>query len=132
MTQTQQTVVFVCPHGAGKSRLAAAWFNGSAPPGWRALSAGITPQATVSTHAARLLAGTAVEGLLDTEAPRPVTGLTGATLLVAIDCPTEDVEAAIRWRLENGGFDEAMSEEICGRAQALADLITHGSAAHQR
>jgi protein-tyrosine-phosphatase len=28
-----ETVLFVCPHGAGKSRVAAAWFNGSAPPG---------------------------------------------------------------------------------------------------
>lgn len=28
-----RTVVFVCLHGAGKSRIAAAWFNWVAPPG---------------------------------------------------------------------------------------------------
>ncbi len=36
-----RTVLFVCPHGAGKSRIAAAWFNGAASAGWWATSAGV-------------------------------------------------------------------------------------------
>lgn len=43
----QRTVLYVCPHGAGKSRMAAAWFNCWAPPGWRATTAGISPQTEV-------------------------------------------------------------------------------------
>lgn len=125
MTETSWTVMFVCPHGAGKSRLAAAWFTGVAPPGWRAVSAGVTPAEEVSVHAGRLLAGTAVEGLLDAQAPRPVTAISGATLVVAIDCPAGDVEAAVHWRLEHDRFDEAMSQEIRNRAQSLATLLTH-------
>lgn len=52
-------ILFVCPHGAGKSRLAAAFFNQVAPTGWWATSAGQEPQATLGTNASRLLAGTA-------------------------------------------------------------------------
>jgi hypothetical protein len=45
-------VVFVCPHGALKSRLAAALFNAGPPAGWQAASAGVVPQAAMSVHAA--------------------------------------------------------------------------------
>jgi protein-tyrosine-phosphatase len=31
-----RTLLFVCPHGAAKSRLAAAYFNAAAPSGWHA------------------------------------------------------------------------------------------------
>jgi protein-tyrosine-phosphatase len=58
-----QVVVFVCPHGALKSRLAAAFFNAAARPGWRAVSAGLEPQADPSVHAAALVAGTARSGV---------------------------------------------------------------------
>ena len=34
-----RTILFVCPHGAGKSRMAAAIFNRLAPAGWQATSA---------------------------------------------------------------------------------------------
>src|SRR5213078_4079664 len=34
-----RTVLFVCEHGASRSRLAAVWFTLVAPPGWRATSA---------------------------------------------------------------------------------------------
>jgi hypothetical protein len=63
------TVLFVCQHGAGKSRMAAAWFNTDPPPGWRATSAGVEPQTSVSLHAPRLLAGTVAEATLDRTRP---------------------------------------------------------------
>src|SRR5579864_2342132 len=53
-----KTVLFVCLHGAGMSRLAAAYFDQSAPVGWCAVSAGLEPGETLSHTAARLLAGT--------------------------------------------------------------------------
>jgi hypothetical protein len=45
MTMTaRRTVLFVCPHGAGKSRIAAAWFDGLGLAGWTATSAGLQPR----------------------------------------------------------------------------------------
>jgi hypothetical protein len=118
-----RTVMFVCLHGAGKSRIAAAWFNGIAPPGWRATSAGIDPQATVSTHAARLLAGTPVEGLLDHSLPRPLAAVADPDLMVTIDCPAGQVPGALAWALVNQRFDAELSEELRQRAETLARTL---------
>lgn len=119
------TVLFVCPHGAGKSRIAAAWFNGSAPPGWRATTAGVSPQTEVSLHAPRLLAGTDVAHLLDTAPPRPLTAVPEATVVVAIDCPAESVDMpTVNWQLDNPDFDEAMVAELRQRAQNLARVLS--------
>ena len=116
----QRVVLFVCPHGAGKSRMAAAWFDGVAVPGWAASSAaGVQPQATVSEHAKRLLARTSVRTLLDETRPRPLPDVLTADLIVAIDCP-DTVEATLRWELAHQRFDEAMCAEIRDRVHALA------------
>jgi hypothetical protein len=114
------TVLFVCPHGAGKSRIAAAWFNGMAPPGWWATSAGITPQASVSAHAPRLLAGTAVEGLLDPALPRPVAAVADPAVVVTIDCPPGAVPDTLAWHLTSQGFSVELREELRRRVAALA------------
>ena len=50
-----RTVLFVCAHGAYRSPLAAAFFNASAPDGWRAGSPGVEPQAAVSPAALDLV-----------------------------------------------------------------------------
>lgn len=126
---TMSTVLFVCPHGAGKSRLAAAWFNGSAPEGWSATTAGVHPQQVVSVHAPRLLAGTPVEELLDHAAPRALSAVPDAALVVAIDCAADVAAAQLRWQLDNQEFDAAMSEEIRLRAQDLARSLGSGPAA---
>jgi hypothetical protein len=118
-----RTVVFVCLHGAGKSRIAAAWFNGVAPPDWRATSAGVAPQATVSAHAARLLAGTSVESLLDHGLPRPLAAVADPNLVVAIDLPPGEVPGALAWELANEQFDAALGEELRQRAEALARTL---------
>jgi hypothetical protein len=78
------TVVFVCPHGALKSMLAAAFFNQAPPTGWHARSAGLESQEHVSFHAAPILSGTAAAAFLETQPPRPLTPTLGDHL-VAID-----------------------------------------------
>jgi hypothetical protein len=129
----RRTVLFVCPHGAGKSRIAAAWFSGLGVAGWTATSAGVHPQARVSAHAARLLAGTPVLALLDEALPRPMSAVSRADLLVAIDCPPE-VGADVRWTLAHQDFDEWMCAEIRDRVERLvaswpadAPVVTPGS-----
>ena len=69
---TTQTILFVCLHGAGMSRMAAAYFNHAAPHDWHAVSAGLEPAEYLSSTAASLLAGTDAEAFLDHSAPRPV------------------------------------------------------------
>jgi len=89
----KQTVLFVCPHGAAKSRMAAAFFNRVAPETWQATSAGVTPQDAVSLNAIRLLKDGDAEALLDVTPPQPVAAVPSPDRIVAIDC---DVPQAVR------------------------------------
>lgn len=120
---SQRTLLFVCPHGAGKSRMAAAFFDRVAPPGWSATSAGLDPDPVVSQNAVRLLAGGDAETLLDRDPPRTVDSVAQADRVIAIDC---SVPSGERWDLVNRTFDEAMREEIRGRAEAVAAGLRPG------
>src|SRR5829696_7467128 len=105
-TDAMRTLLFVCPHGAGKSRVAAAFFALVAPPGWSATSAGLDPGPELSPTAARLLAGTDAAGHLDPEPPRPVSAVPSAIRVVGIDCVPPRMTDG--WELRNGEFDAAM------------------------
>lgn len=107
-------MLFVCPHGAGKSRIAAAWFGANAPAGWAAITAGVSPQPAASAHAPRLLAGTAALALLDPQRPRSISAVPDADLVVAIDCPIGAVAADVRWTLAHREFDEQVAVELQG------------------
>jgi hypothetical protein len=113
-------VLFVCPHGAGKSRIAAALFNAAAPPGWSATTAGIEPQDQVSVHAPRLLAGTSAETHLDIGLPRPLSAVVDPARTIAIDC---ELDGAEPWELQQAVFDEAMREEISERVGTLISRL---------
>jgi hypothetical protein len=108
-------LAFVCPHGALKSRLAAAYFNLNALPGWRAVSVGLRPQENVSAHAAPLLAGTAAAPFLDTDPPRELSA-GDVAVVVAIDC---EVGGATMWQLANGEPGHAMRKEIASLVEQL-------------
>jgi hypothetical protein len=113
-------VLFVCPHGAGKSRIAAAWFNALAPAGWTATTAGVEPQASASVHAPWLLAGTPALAFLDRELPRARSAVSYAAFVVAIDCPVGVAPAEVVWSLEHREFGEEMAGELRRR---VADLV---------
>jgi hypothetical protein len=121
-------VLFVCPHGALKSRLAAAYFNRVAPVGWQATSAGQQPQQAVSVHAAPLVAGSDIAGLLDISPPRPTDAVSDARMVVAIDC---ELPGAVAWRLDQQEVGEAMGDELRQRAERLAGELErcHSAAA---
>ena len=114
-----RTVLFVCLHGAAKSRLAAAMFNRVAPAGWRATSAGLAPQDEVSVHAVAVVAGTELDALLDRHPPRPVPDAPAATA-ISIDC---DLPGAARWDLTHRQVDAAVCEELRERVEALARQV---------
>jgi len=119
----KRTVLFVCPHGAAKSRMAAAFFNRLAPEGWQATSAGVTPQDAVSLNAIRLLQGGDAEALLDLTPPQPVAAIPSPDRIVAIDC---DVPHAERWDLLHQDFEAPMRDELRGRAETLAREVGDG------
>ena len=122
---SRRRVLFVCPHGAAKSPMAAAWFNGAQVPGWSASSAaGVEPQAAVSQNAVRLLAGTPVQSLLEHTAPRPMSEVPAADLVVAIDCGGA-VAGAVQWQLTHQQFDAAMGDEVRDLVLALAAEVSN-------
>ena len=120
LTPSTNVVLFVCPHGAGKSRMAAAFFNAEAPEDWSATTAGLEPQDQVSLHAPRLLAGTPAASYLDTALPRPLAAVADPARVIAIDCEVGGGEA---WLLEQGGFDGAMRDEIAERVRMLIQEV---------
>ena len=99
------------------SRIAAAWFNLVAPTNWRAISAGLDPQAELGPNAPRLLAGTRAEPLLDRAPPRPVSAVAMPDRMIGLCC---DVPGGERWDLVHREFTEAMRDEIRERTEALA------------
>ena len=124
-----RTVLFVCPRGAGKSRMAAAYFAAAAPRGWEATTAGPHPADAVSPAAVRLLAGSPEDASLDRAAPRPLTALLRPDLVVSIDCDAAagmagggDAARHLRWELAARTMDESMRDEL--RARVL-DLAAH-------
>lgn len=117
-------VLFVCPHGAAKSRMAAAFFDRVAPPGWAATSAGLEPGPELSPTAARLLAGTDAAALLDPAPPRPVADVVAPSRVVGIDCSPD--AATDRWELSHREFNPEMRDELRARAEALAAELGDG------
>jgi hypothetical protein len=115
-----RVVVFVCAHGALRSRLAAAFFNRVAPAGWRATSAGLQPQEAVSPAALALVAGTDVAALVDRDPPRPLAGVPAEDQLVGIDCA---VLGGLRWDLRHQQAGEPMRDELRTAVEDLAKVL---------
>jgi protein-tyrosine-phosphatase len=119
-----RTVVFVCAHGAGRSRIAAAWFNTDPPPGWHATTAaGEDPAPALNPRAEQLLAGLPAHDQLDHSPPRPLAAVNGADLTIAIDCA---VPGAHQWTLTATQVDDAMRVELRDRVTALSQAIRAG------
>jgi protein-tyrosine-phosphatase len=114
-----RTVLFVCEHGAFRSRIAAAYFNAAAPKGWRALSAGKDPQAETSVRLGPLLAGTGAAEHLETEPLRRLDAV-AADRVIALDCT---VDGAERWA-NDAESDPALRDEIAGRVEHLVRQLT--------
>ena len=85
-----KTVIFACVHNAGRSQMAAAWFNALADPGKaRAISAGTQPGARVHPVVVDVMAEAGID--LSGNLPQRLTAdlAHGATLLVTMGCGDE-------------------------------------------
>ena len=109
-----RTILFVCEHGAFRSRIAAAYFNATGPAGWHAVSAGRDPQVIPSGRLGPLLAGTAAADHLESDAPRRAGDVT-ADRVIAIDCALSGAE---QW-MTNAESDEALRDELAARVNLL-------------
>jgi protein-tyrosine-phosphatase len=118
------TLLFVCLHGAGMSRMAAAYFNRLAPPDWRAVSAGVDPAERLSSTAAGLLAGTGADEFLDHSPPRSIGAVPDAQRVIALRNPVIQYELAPAeyWDLSQSA-GVPLREEIRLRVEALAKSI---------
>jgi arsenate reductase len=84
------TVLFACVHNAGRSQMAAAWFNELADPARaRATSAGTRPGRQVHPEVVTVMREVGID--LSAAAPRELTGelAAGAALLVTMGCGEE-------------------------------------------
>ena len=82
-----KTVIFACIHNAGRSQMAAAWFNAVADPGKaRALSAGTNPGARVHPEVVEVMREVGVD--LSGQQPRRLTDELAdqAALLITMGC----------------------------------------------
>lgn len=123
------TVLFACIHNAGRSQMAATWFNAFADPAKaRAISAGIEPGPRV--HPEALEAMREVEIDLSAMAPQRLTdALTaGASLLMTMGCgeacPFVPGLRRMDWPLEDPKGKpvervRVIRAEVKGRAEAL-------------
>jgi protein-tyrosine-phosphatase len=119
-----RAVVFVCAHGAARSRIAAAWFNTDPPAGWYATTAaGEEPAEALNPRVGRLLAGTSARAYLDELPPRPYTCAADGDLVIAIDCA---VTGAHQWNLTATEVDDAMRDELGDRVAALVRALHAG------
>jgi protein-tyrosine-phosphatase len=99
----ERTALFVCLHGAGMSRLAAALSNRAAPAGWTAISARVDPAETLSATAETLLAGTGAESFRDRLPPRSIAVVPDPQRVVALRNPAIHYElpATETWDLSH-------------------------------
>jgi len=120
-TGRRRIVVFVCAHGAVRSRLAAALFNQLGHSGWWAWSVGLDPQSELGETARRLLEGSDAKAFLDTGPPHALDASSSADAVIAIDCRLAGSEL---WRLERADFGQPMVEELRRRVVELARRLT--------
>jgi arsenate reductase len=119
---TMRTVIFACVHNAGRSQMAAAFFNAAADPSKaRAISAGTEPAARVHPAVVDAMRDRGID--LSSHRPQLLTSAlaTGAAWLVTMGCgdACPVVPGAKR---EDWVIDDPANQPI-GRVRAIRDEI---------
>ena len=122
MTSTLQTVLFACVHNAGRSLMAAAFFNQLADPKKaRAVSAGTQPGTSAHPEVVTVMREVGVD--LSTAVPRLLTPevATGTQWLVTMGCG-ESCPLVPGARREDWPVDDPMEQPL-DRVRAIRDDI---------
>lgn len=117
-----RTVLFVCVHNAGRSRMAEAFFNHYAGDGFRGVSAGTQPAPSPHPEV--------VDAMRDRGIPiddRPGTMLTEgladeATRVIGMGCNVEDACPALRVPLEDWQLDDPKGKPPAAVAAIRDDI----------
>jgi protein-tyrosine-phosphatase len=125
-------VLFVCEHGAGRSPIAAAWFDRLAREKGlphRAVARGTSPDAALSPAAREGLARDGFEASSDRPLPVTTDDLVKAQRIVVMGCPLPAREAVaakvVDWDGVPGPGDgyDAARDDIRARVQKLVDEL---------
>lgn len=129
-----KTVLFACVHNAGRSQMAAAWFNVLADPDKaRALSAGTVPASLVHPEVVEVMREVGID--LATQQPKLLTEELAreAALLITMGCgeacPILPTAMRLDWPLEDPkGKPPERVREICAdvRARVMKLLVEQG------
>lgn len=119
------TILFLCPHSAAKSVLAAAYFDGYAQEHgltWAADFAGTEPDARVSPAVVEMLRNEGID--VSGYQPRRVTpeDLTGARLIVLLGCSLEGFDVPLE-RLITWDDIPAPSANLSGARDAIRSRV---------
>lgn len=130
-----RTIIFACVHNAGRSQMAAAFFNQAAPPGWKAVSAGTQP----AEHVHPVVADAMREVGIDLSSARPQrlteSLAADATLLITMgcgeNCPYVPGLRVVDWQLEDPkGQPMARVREIRDDIQRRITALQRDLASH--
>ena len=115
------TIVFVCPHGAAKSVMAAAYFQQLADQrglDYRAICAGTEPDAIVAPRVAQLLQSEGVG--LPADPPRKPTAeeLASAESIISLGCTDAELGVAAE-QVEHWDDVPAPSQNLSGARDAI-------------
>ena len=115
-----KTVVFACVENAGRSQMAAAFFNAANPDGVRAVSAGTRPAERIHPEVVKVMRETGVEV---GDRPRLLTPKVaeGATLLITMGCG-EECPVVPGLRREDWSIPDPKGQSP-GRVRAIRDEI---------
>lgn len=94
-------VVFVCEGNRFRSQIAEGFFNAWAPPGWRAVSGGTRPKASVHPRAVELMKAVGVDIRRQTPKPFDLDVAAKAERVIAMctlgACPVDVAEKTEHW-----------------------------------
>lgn len=139
MEKTQQTVLFVCVHNAGRSQMAEAIFNKYAPEHMKGISAGTQPGKTINPMAVEALREIGLD--ISNHKPKLLTHemIKQASRVITMGCGvSESCPAALGLRIdEDWGLDDPagqpiekvrpIRDEIIRRVQDLIERLNTSS-----
>ncbi|MEM4576715.1 MAG: arsenate reductase ArsC [Candidatus Nezhaarchaeales archaeon] len=131
----ERKVLFVCIGNSFRSQIAEAYFNSMAPPGCRAISAGVKPAISVHPNAIKLMAEEGID--ISRSKPKPLTEEAKKADIVVIVCDELEKECPViyakrleHWRLPDPAkmcLEDArkVRDTIKRKVVELIEEITH-------
>lgn len=120
----KRTVLFVCVHNAGRSRMAAAYLNALAGDRYRGISAGTEPADYPHPEVVSAMADEAIE-IADTPGTMLTFEMTEqAVRVIGMGCAVDEACPALRVPLEDWGLEDPKGQPP-ERVREIRDEVRH-------